>query len=97
MFVAGDTRVAERAEEYRIHVVPEVFVDLVGERFAGVEVMLRPVRQMLPHHRRTVPSGGRLDDWNSGGDHLGSDAIASDDGDRDTAIQRTTLRSGRRR
>ena len=97
VFVAGHTRVAERAEEYCIHVVPEMFVDIVGKSLAGVEVMARPVRQMLPHHCYSVPLGGGLDDWNSGGDDFGPDAVASDDGDLDAAIQRITFLLGRRR
>ncbi len=97
MFVVGHTRVAERAEEYRIHVVPEMFVDIVGKGLAGVEVMTRPVGQILPHHCCPVPFGGGLYDWNSGGDDFGPDAVASDDGDQDAAIQRITFRWGRRR
>ncbi len=81
MFVAGDTRVAERAEEDCIHVVPEMFVDIVGKGLAGIEVVTCPVGQMLPHHCGAVPSGGGLYDWNRSGDDFGPDAVASDDGD----------------
>ena len=96
VFVPGNAWVAEGAEEYRIDIITEMFVDSIGEGLAGDEVVTRTVGQVLPGYRGAVGCRRGLDDWNGDSYDFGSDAVASDDGDRDAAIQRITFPSGRR-
>ena len=81
VLVARHSRIAQRAHEDRVHVVPHVVEGDLGKRFLGPEVMIGRVRESFPRQGKPVLLSGGVKHGNRRLDHLRPDSVAANDRD----------------
>ena len=78
VLVPGDSGVADRPEEDRVHVVAQVVERRFRERLARREIMIGAVGEALEIQPESVLGGGLLDRPERRLDHLGPDPVSRD-------------------